>query len=125
MALITEKGVLTYKSEVETGTSKAGNPWARQTIVVSRDGVNAPYDKVALSVFGDKVNDSERCKVGDTVEITYSISAREYNGKWYNDVSLYRIDLQEAKTQIWQRPAPAGEPFPANCFEEQEGDLPF
>lgn len=125
MALITEKGVLTYKSEVETGISKAGNPWARQTIVVSRDGVNAPYDKVALSVFGDKVNDSERCKVGDTVEITYSISAREYNGKWYNDVSLYRIDLQEAKTQIWQRPAPAGEPFPANCFEEQKGDLPF
>ena len=125
MALITEKGVLTYKSEVETGISKAGNPWARQTIVVSRDGVNAPYDKVALSVFGDKVNDSESCKVGDTVEITYSISAREYNGKWYNDVSLYRIDLQEAKTQIWQRPAPAGEPFPANCFEEQQGDLPF
>ena len=125
MALITEKGVLTYKSEVETGISKAGNPWARQTIVVSRDGVNAPYDKVALSVFGDKVNDSERCKVGDTVEITYSISAREYNGKWYNDVSLYRIDLQEATTQIWKRPAPAGEPFPANCFEEQKGDLPF
>ena len=125
MGFITEKGVLTYKSQVETGTSKSGNTWQKQTIVVSRENVNAPYDKVALSVFGDKVNDSERCKVGDKVEITYSISAREYNGKWYNDVSLYRIDLQEAKTQIWQRPAPAGEPFPANCFEEQKGDLPF
>ena len=125
MALITEKGIITFKSEVDTGISKNGNSCSRQTIVVSREGIIAPYDKVALSVFGDKVVDSEKCRVGDKVEITYSISAKEYNGRWYNDVSLYRIDLQEAKTQIWQRPAPAGEPFPANCFEEQEGDLPF
>ena len=74
MGFITEKGVLTYKSQVETGTSKSGNTWQKQTIVVSRENVNAPYDKVALSVFGDKVNDSERCRVGDKVEITYSIS---------------------------------------------------
>ena len=125
MALITEKGIITFKSEVDTGISKNGNSWSRQTIVVSREGIIAPYDKVALSVFGDKVVDSERCKVGDKVEITYSISAKEYNGRWYNDVSLYRIDLQEASTRAAQRPAQAGEPFPANCFEEQKGYLPF
>ena len=73
MVFITEKGVLAYKSQVETGTSKSGNIWQKQTIVVSMENVNAPYDKVALSVFGDKVNDSERCRVGDKVEITYSI----------------------------------------------------
>ena len=82
MALITEKGIITFKSEVDTGISKNGNSWSRQTIVVSREGIIAPYDKVALSVFGDKVVDSERCKVGDKVEITYSISAKEYNGRW-------------------------------------------
>lgn len=125
MALITEKGIITFKSEVDTGISKNGNLWSRQTIVVSREGIIAPYDKVALSVFGDKVVDSEKCRVGDKVEITYSISAKEYNGRWYNDVSLYQIVLQEASTRAAQRPAPAGEPFPANCFEEQKGDLPF
>lgn len=119
MALITEKGIITFKSEVDTGISKNGNSWSRQTIVVSREGVIAPYDKVALSVFGDKVVDSEKCRVGDKVEITYSISAKEYNGRWYNDVSLYRIDLQEAKTQIWQRPAPE------ESLEPQSDDLPF
>ena len=45
MGFITEKGVLTYKSQVETGTSKSGNTWQKQTIVVSRENVNAPYDK--------------------------------------------------------------------------------
>lgn len=119
MALITEKGIITFKSEVDTGVSKNGNTWAKQTIVVSREGVIAPYDKVALSVFGDKVVDSEKCRVGDKVEITYSISAKEYNGRWYNDVSLYRIVLQEASTRAAQRPAPA------ESLEPQQDDLPF
>ena len=126
MAFINDKGVLTWKSEVETGTSKNGNPWAKQTIVVSREGVNAPYDKVALSVFGAKVNDTERCNIGDKVEITYSVSAREYNGKWYNDISLYKIDPQvKAPAQ-----SSAQVSYPANATNEQSlepqpGDLPF
>lgn len=126
MAFINDKGVLTWKSEVETGTSKNGNPWAKQTIVVSREGVNAPYDKVALSVFGARVNDTERCNIGDKVEITYSVSAREYNGRWYNDISLYKIEPQvKAPAQ-----SPAQVSYPANAINEeslepQPGDLPF
>ena len=123
MGFIVEKGVLTYKSQVEAVTSKSGNTWQKQTIVVSRENVNAPYDKVALSVFGDKVNDSERCKVGDKVEITYSISAKEYNGRWYNDVSLYKVVSQDA---AFARPAQGAAPaaFPQDNNEPQ-GDLPF
>ena len=121
MGFITEKGVLTYKSQVETGTSKSGNTWPRQTIVVSRENVNAPYDKVALSVFGDKVNDSERCRVGDKVEITYSISASEFNGRWYNNVSLYKIVSYAPFARPAQGAAPAA--FPQD--NEPQGDLPF
>ena len=121
MGFITEKGVLTYKSEVETGTSKSGNTWQKQTIVVSRENVNAPYDKVALSVFGDKVNDSERCRVGDKVEITYSISAKEYNGRWYNDVSLYKI----VSYAPFVRPAQEAAPAAFSQDNEPQGDLPF
>lgn len=125
MAFITEKGVLTFKSEVETGTSKAGNAWAKQTIVVSREGVNAPYDKVALQVFGDKVNDSDGCKVGDKVEVTYSISAREYNGRWYNDISLYKIVSETPASRPAPAPAPQTRNIPASELEPQEGDLPW
>ena len=122
MGFINDKGVLTWKSEVESGISKNGNPWEKQTIVVSREGVNAPYDKIALSVFVARVNETERCNIGDKVEITYSVSAREYNGRWYNDISLYKIEPQ-AK-------APAQVSYPANATNEQSlepqpGDLPF
>ncbi len=122
MGFIVEKGVLTYKSQVEAVTSKNGNTWQKQTIVVSRENVNAPYDKVALSVFGDKVNDSEQCKVGDKVEITYSISAKEYNGRWYNDVSLYKIVSQDA---AFARPAQGAAPAASPQDNEPLPDLPF
>ena len=108
---------------METGTSKSGNTWQKQTIVVSREKVNAPYDKVALSVFGDKVNDSERCRVGDKVEITYSISAKEYNGRWYNDVSLYKIVSYAPFARPAQETAPAADSFPQD--NEPLPDLPF
>ena len=118
MAFINDRGVLTWKSEVETGTSKNGNPWAKQTIVVSREGVNAPYDKVALSVFGARVNDTERCNIGDKVEVTYSVSAREYNGRWYNDISLYKIEPQvKAPAQ-----SPAQVFYPANATNEHRNE---
>ena len=126
MAFINDKGVLTWKSEVETGTSKNGNPWAKQTIVVSREGGNAPYDKVALSVFGARVDDTERCNIGDKVEVTYSVSAREYNGRWYNDISLYKIDPQvkapvQSPAQVYYSSNATNE----ESLEPQPGDLPF
>ena len=109
---------------METGTSKNGNPWAKQTIVVSREGVNAPYDKIALSVFGARVNETERCNIGDKVEITYSISAKEYNGRWYNDVSLYKIVSQDAPfARPAQGAAPTADSIPQD--NEPQGDLPF
>lgn len=118
--MIKEIGVLTYKSEVETGKSKNGNDWAKQTIVVSIEGRNAPYDKVALSVFGAKCNDITNVKVGDKVEVTYSVSAREYNGRWYNDVSLFQINVGASRFQS----APvAAAPAPAN--DDPANDLPW
>ena len=111
---------------METGTSKNGNPWAKQTIVVSREGVNAPYDKVALSVFGARVNDTERCNIGDKVEVTYSVSAREYNGRWYNDISLYKIDPQvKAPVQLPAQVYYSSNATTEESLEPQPGDLPF
>ena len=122
MGFITEKGVITYKSQVENGTSKSGNTSQKQTIVVSTENVTAPYDKVALSVFGNKVNDSERYRVGDKVEITYSISAKEYNGSWYYDMSLYKIVSQDAP---FARPAQGAAPAAFRQYNEPQGDLQF
>ena len=115
---IIRAGIITYKSEVEAKITKAGSTWTKQTIVISREGDKSPYDKVAMSVTGDKVKNLENFKVGDRVLVTYSISAKEYNDKWYNDVILRKLELLQSA------PAPVEADAPEN-LEIQEGDLPF
>lgn len=125
MGLINETGVLTYKSDIQTGTSKAGNAWEKQTIVISCDNATAPYDKIALQVFGQEVETIKGIKVGERVKVSFSISANEYQGKWYNNVGLFKIETEAAKPS---RPANNTAPAPAakaESLEPQQEDLPF
>lgn len=114
MASIKEKGTIAIIGEVQTGTSQSGNTWARQTIVVDVAGYNGAFRKVALQASGTIVTDLEQMMVGDKVEITYQVTAREWNGKWYNNVDLYKIELlEESAPQPVAPAAPAPQPTPA------------
>lgn len=121
MALINETGVINYKSKVETGTSKAGKEWQKQTIVLTCRGKSADYN-IAFSVFGDKVNDCNAFNLGEMVKVGFFINAREFNGKWYNDVSLYSI---ERAYQDAAPTAPQTQNIPASELEPKDGDMPF
>lgn len=95
-------------SDVQSGMSQNGNPWYRQTIVVDVAGFNGSYRKVALQASGNLVQDLEGAMIGDKVEISYQVTAREWNGKWYNNVDLYKVEfLEPAMPQMQQPVAPA------------------
>lgn len=100
MAIIKEKGTITFMSEVQSGVAQSGNPWYRQTIVVDVAGYNGSFRKVALQASGNLVQDLEGAMIGDKVEISYQVTAREWNGKWYNNVDLYKVEFLEEKPQI-------------------------
>lgn len=93
MALTTEKGRLFFKGEVKSGVSKAGIQWQAQTIVVETSDAPGYSRKIAIKAFGDQVQQLESIKVGEDVEVRYKVAARDYNGNWYNDVSLYSIAI--------------------------------
>ena len=113
MAIIKEIGTIAHMSEVQSGTSQTGNPWYRQTIVVDIAGYNGSYRKVALQASGNVVGDLEGAAVGDKVEISYQVTAREWNGKWYNNVDLYKVEfLEPAMPQMQQPVAPAYPSYP-------------
>jgi hypothetical protein len=147
---IKEKGTIAFLSEVQSGMSKSGNPWYRQTIVVDVAGYNGSFRKVALQASGNMVGDLENAAVGDKVEITYQVTAREYEGKWYNNVDLFKVEfLDAAQPQMQQPVAPvypqdpqypqnpqpaarrqrpvAPQPLiqPGTSLDPQYGDLPF
>ena len=127
MALYYSKGTISHMSEITSGTSTSGRDWARMTIMIDIPGYQGSISKLAFQVGTDRISDVQEFKVGDKVEIGLSIYAREYNGRWYNNVDLVNI-----KSQGFQADAPAPTPaprslnnIPAAELEPHEEDLPF
>lgn len=128
MALNYSKGTISYMSEVRSGKSKNGYDWAKQTILLDIPGYHGSIIKLSLQASNEMVEELNNYKVGDKVEIGWSIYAREWEGKWYNNVDLVNIKSQGQQTeQRPARPAPAAqEPLiSSESLEPQKDDLPF
>lgn len=110
MAIIKEIGTIAFMSDVQSGVSQNGNPWYRQTIVIDVAGYNGSYRKVALQATGDVVGDLAGAVLGEKIEVSYQVTAREWNGKWYNNVDLYKVQFLEDGVQ--QPVAPAYPQYP-------------
>ena len=90
MALELEGKIIT-KLPVQTGTSARG-PWSKQEFVIEYQEGNYPT-QVCFNVWGDdKVKDLEKFQAGETVKVSFNLSSREYNGRWYSDIRAWRIE---------------------------------
>ena len=130
MALYYSKGTISHMSEITSGTSTSGRDWARMTIMIDIPGYQGSIFKLSFQVGTDRISDVQEFKVGDKVEIGWSIYAREYNGRWYNNVDLVNIKSQGVQAAA-PAPSPAPSPAPqtksisAAELEPQDEDLPF
>ena len=131
MALYYSKGTISHMSEITSGTSTSGRDWARMTIMIDILGYKGSISKLSFQVGTDRISDVQEFKVGDKVEIGWSIYAREYNGRWYNNVDLVNIKSQGVQAYA-PAPTPAPTPaprslnnIPAEELEPHEEDLPF
>lgn len=128
MALYISKGTISDMSEVQSGTSRNGNPWQRMTITLEIPGFQGSVTKQVFQVFGDDVEDVLLYSIGDKVEISWSMYAREWNGKWYNNVDLVKIKYQEDAQPAPQHAAPAqAAPQKPESLDPADNpdDLPF
>jgi tRNA U34 5-carboxymethylaminomethyl modifying GTPase MnmE/TrmE len=88
-------GTVTQVFPVVSGQSKAGKTWQKQGFTIETDG---DYPKsVYMEAFGDKV---EVPGVGQRINAHINIESREYNGKWYTNVSPWRVDVLEANAPV-------------------------
>ena len=126
MALELE-GRIVRKLNVQSGTSARG-AWSKQEFILEYQEGNFP-SQVCLNVWGeDKVRELGKYQVGDKVRVSFNLSAREYNGRWYNDIRAWRIE-PAAAAPVAPVPAPVVEDpgYPAEPYS-QDGfgeDLPF
>ena len=127
MALEIE-GRIARKLNVQTGTSSRG-AWSKQEFVIEYQEGNFPT-QLCMNVWGDdKVRELDKYQVGDKVKVSFNLSSREYNGRWYTDVRAWRIEPAGQPVQAQGPAAPAME-APMPSIEDMPGDngmddLPF
>lgn len=134
MALYQTKGTISEMTEVQSGTSQNGFQWQRMTIILDIPGFQGSIIKQAFQVTGDDVKDVLLYNIGDKVEVSWALYARNWNGKWYNNVDLVKIKHQEDNRPQQDAPAaPAAPVIHASSPKREEGveypnhenDLPF
>ena len=90
MATLEIEGRIRQKLAKQSGQSAKGS-WTKQDFVLEYQDGNFPAE-VCFTAFGnDKVADLDKYQVGDPVKVAFNLRAREYNGRWYNDVRVWRI----------------------------------
>ena len=89
---------------LQSGTSKAGNPWQKQEYILETLGTQYPR-KVCFELFGDNVNKFP-LQVGQEVTVSIDVESREFNGRWYTSVRAWNV-VQGIQLPGVAAPAPA------------------
>lgn len=80
------RGKVIFCGQPASGTSKAGKQWSKQEFAIETEGQYPK--KVAFGVMNGKFT----MNLGDVVEIEVDAQSREYNGKWYTELTAYRCN---------------------------------
>ncbi|MBR6714885.1 MAG: DUF3127 domain-containing protein [Prevotella sp.] len=132
------QGKIIQALEPRSGVSARGE-WKMQEFVIETHE-SYPH-KMMFSVFGADRLQRFNIQIGQEVLVSFDINAREYNGRWYNDIRAFDVRLVDpaslgAQGMPAASAAPAAPvapaqdggqaPFPPSSTEgESADDLPF
>ena len=129
----------------QTGTSQSGKAWQKREFIIEETVGNYP-NSLVITAFGDRVEKLNTLRVGDYVTARFDTQVREYNGRAFNNITLYDITQpqaqaqpqpqaymgapQQAMPQQYQAaPAQPYQPMQAQPMQQQQGqrgdELPF
>lgn len=135
MAALEIEGKIQQKLDKQSGQTSRGT-WSKQDFVLEYQDGSFPATVCFTSFGDDKVAELDKYQVGDAVKVSFNLRAREYNGRWYNDIRVWRItpagQAQQAPAPRTYQQAPAAVPpaAPAPTFadmpaDDDSQDLPF
>lgn len=116
---------------VKSGVSqRTGEQWQSREYVIE---TQEQYPKkICFEVFGTDKLQEFNIRNNDLIKVHFDISAREYNGRWYNSIRAWKVEHvnqenQTKETTQVQNSAPvqAAAPVAAPAAQESEDDLPF
>ncbi len=126
------KGTISKVLPIETGVSKSsGDAWSKINFIVSNnDGYEGREQSYCFQIFGQErvYNFLKYNQEGSEVEVKFSIQTNEYNGKYFTNLSAFRVDSGEKVEQEAYTPNISGDNIPkakASLDDIGEDDLPF
>ena len=121
--------------EPRSGVSaRTGNAWMTQEYVLEVPG---QYPKrCVFNIFGEDRIKQFNIQNGDELTVQFDIDAREYQGRWFNDIRAYNVVRGQVPQAVASQATPfppaggATSPFPPAPEVTSEGggstdDLPF
>ena len=125
MALELE-GTLRQKMLVQSGASARGQ-WMKQEFILEYPDGNFTAQAFFTAFGQDTVAELDKYQVGDRIRVSFNIKSREFNGRWYNDLQIWRI--APASQAAPAAPAAASAPVPppaapAPTLDDMPADLP-
>lgn len=112
-------GTIILVQPLQTGTSKNGETWQKQDVIIQTDGEYPK--KVCVNFFNKTV--SNDLQVGAKIKVSINLESREYNGKWYTNVNAWKIlEIDSAPKQPTQSTPTYEPPFQV---ADTVDDLPF
>lgn len=113
--------------EPRSGTSKSGNPWKVQEYVLE---THDQYPRrMCFDVFGEDKITQFNIQIGEELNVSFDIDAREWQGRWFNSIRAWKVERVNANqsapvaTDVPFPPAPAA-PVDFSSSDEKD-DLPF
>ena len=84
-------GTIEKLMPISKGVSSSGREWVKQDIVMSMaDGQFVKH--FTASVMGQERIDNFKLRVGDNIVAYLDVDAREYNGRWYNSINIWKVE---------------------------------
>ena len=71
------------------GTSKSGNEWKKQEYVLEMNDQSQYPKKVCFQIFGADRIAQAAIQPGETLTVSIDIDSREYQGRWFTNISAW------------------------------------
>jgi len=87
------KGQVVAILPLESGVTKAGKDWQKLTIIIEFSEGNY-QKKLALSATKEElIKTLKNLKQGDSITASINLESREFNGKWFNSINVWKVVL--------------------------------
>ena len=120
-------------------SNRTGNPWKTQDFVIEETVGQYPK-RMVFNVFGEDNLARFNIQEGQELTVSFDVNAREYNGRWFNDIRVWNVVPAATAAPVAQPAAPFAQsaaPFPPaepaaapaqpsfDNAEDDSSDLPF